>query len=121
MEFAVISRAARKIFSAVKNFLRKEILRTKIKMVYRESFKDLSIKIPQFSPAELEFSRKKLDEFFDKNPDISQQELQVFVQIVPLVLSAIQPRVDEKSLRILFEIVLEELRNSGRKWNKNPR
>lgn len=108
-----------RFISTARDEILKDIIRCRVEAIFREPCNKLAEVAPHLSDEEFRIVGHNLAEFYKKNLDISDVEFRNIAMIVPLALVAVWPKIEDKNLQILFQIILEEHRDHGKMFSKH--
>ncbi len=100
-----------KFLRATHSEILREYLRFKIQGIFREDMKEIAAKIPPLTRKDFALISDCLDRYFHEHKDITETEFKQFMDVFPLTMVALTPEIREDRLKILFEVVLEEVRD----------
>lgn len=99
-------------------FFRKDFLRIKIDRILSEPLREMLEIWPELSQKDRTKIQLNFGNFLDKNGDILFREWRIICALTPLCVQVICPNLTDENLQLLFELILEEVRERGKMFDR---
>lgn len=106
------------IFSRIFLAIHEDILRIRIEQIIAGPFNEFSDIWPQLSDKDRKNFGQYFSDFLDEIPELSYKEYKALAIISPMCVQIVWPKITEKNSKVLFKLVLQEIRDRGKLFDK---